>query len=263
MYNFIIGILIGAGAILPGISSGVFCVIFGIYEKLVNSIINFFSDFKKNFIFLLPIFLGGIIGMVIFGNVLKYFFDTFPMQTSYLIIGLIIGSIPQLIKEFKITKFKFSYLLCILLTFSLSIYLVALEMNSAQYAQNNDINNFDLILSGLYMSAGLVIPGISSTVILMLQGMYDIYLNAIASFDLSILIPMGIGVFIGGIIVLKIIQVLFLKFNKCTYFCILGFVLGSLPVIYPGFSFDIHGVFSIIILFVGILISQFLSKIKK
>ena len=113
------------------------------------------------------------------------------------------------------------------------------------------------------MSAGLVIPGISSTVILMLQGMYDIYLNAIASFDLSILIPMGIGVFIGGIIVLKIIQILFLKFNKCMYFCILGFVIGSLPVIYPGFSFDINGVISIIILFMGIFISKLLAKVKK
>ena len=46
-YNFLIGILMGFGAILPGVSSGVFCVIFGIYEKLVNSIINFFKDVNK------------------------------------------------------------------------------------------------------------------------------------------------------------------------------------------------------------------------
>jgi len=36
------GIFIGAGAILPGISSGVLCVAFGIYEKLVDSVIGFF-----------------------------------------------------------------------------------------------------------------------------------------------------------------------------------------------------------------------------
>ena len=35
-YNFLIGILMGFGAILPGVSSGVFCVIFGIYEKQNN-----------------------------------------------------------------------------------------------------------------------------------------------------------------------------------------------------------------------------------
>lgn len=58
VYDFFKGILIGAGAILPGISSGVLCVIFGIYDKLVSSIVNFFSDTKKNFKFLFPILLG-------------------------------------------------------------------------------------------------------------------------------------------------------------------------------------------------------------
>ena len=41
------GILIGAGCILPGISSGVLCVIFGIYEKILDSILNFFKDIRK------------------------------------------------------------------------------------------------------------------------------------------------------------------------------------------------------------------------
>ena len=58
IYDFFIGILIGTGAILPGISSGVLCVIFGIYDKLVSSIVHFFSDVKKNFKFLFPIGLG-------------------------------------------------------------------------------------------------------------------------------------------------------------------------------------------------------------
>ena len=49
--NFILdcitGFFIGAGAILPGISSGVLCVIFGIYEKLIDSVLNFFKSPKK------------------------------------------------------------------------------------------------------------------------------------------------------------------------------------------------------------------------
>lgn len=73
VFNFIIGILIGFGAILPGVSSGVFCVIFGIYEKLVDSVLNLFKDFKKNFAFLFPIGLGAFFGIVLFGNVIKYF----------------------------------------------------------------------------------------------------------------------------------------------------------------------------------------------
>ena len=47
LYNILIGILIGAGAILPGISSGVLCVIFGIYDKLIDSILGFLKTLKK------------------------------------------------------------------------------------------------------------------------------------------------------------------------------------------------------------------------
>ena len=47
LFNFVKGIFIGAGAILPGISSGVLCIIFGIYEKLIDSILGFFKDIKK------------------------------------------------------------------------------------------------------------------------------------------------------------------------------------------------------------------------
>lgn len=49
------GIALGAGAILPGISSGVLCVVFGIYEKLIDSILGFFKDIKGNLKFLLPL----------------------------------------------------------------------------------------------------------------------------------------------------------------------------------------------------------------
>ena len=73
LFNFLIGILIGAGAIIPGISSGVFCVIFGIYEKIVNSITNLFKDLKNNLLFLVPILLGAVVGIILFGKILKYF----------------------------------------------------------------------------------------------------------------------------------------------------------------------------------------------
>ena len=68
------GILIGACAILPGISSGVICVILGIYEKLVNSVLELFKDFKKNITSLLPIAIGIGIGFFLFGYLLNYLF---------------------------------------------------------------------------------------------------------------------------------------------------------------------------------------------
>ena len=70
--NFIKGIAIGAGAILPGISSGVICVIFGVYEKLLNAVLNFFKNIKENFKLLFPTALGTLVGIIIFGIFIGY-----------------------------------------------------------------------------------------------------------------------------------------------------------------------------------------------
>ena len=68
--RFFKGFVIGSGAILPGISSGVLCVIFGIYQSMIEAILGIFKDFKKNFCFLFPLGIGGVIGMVLFGDVI-------------------------------------------------------------------------------------------------------------------------------------------------------------------------------------------------
>lgn len=97
--NFIKGIFIGAGAILPGISSGVICIVLGIYEKLLDSILHFFKDIKNNLHFLCPIGLGGMLGCVLFGNILVYFFNNIPVQTKSLFMGLLLGSLYVLYKK--------------------------------------------------------------------------------------------------------------------------------------------------------------------
>ena len=59
------GILIGIGMILPGVSGGVIAVILGVYDKIIYSLSNFFSDYKKNARFLIPLFIGMGIGAII------------------------------------------------------------------------------------------------------------------------------------------------------------------------------------------------------
>lgn len=103
------------------------------------------------------------------------------------------------------------------------------------------------------MSAGIVIPGVSKTAILMMLGMYSDYLSAISNLNFAILIPIGIGLIIGAIIFMYIINFLFSHFKSYTYFLILGFVLGSVLVIFPGFSYSfecILGILSAIFCFI-------------
>ena len=150
--NCLKGIAIGCGAILPGVSSGVFCVIFGIYEKLLNSILNFFKDIKNNTKFLFPILIGTCLGIVIFGNILNYFLYQYPIQTKSIFIGLILGSIPLLVKKVnKKEAFKASHLIFFLLALFLGIFCIFLELFLDIHTLEN-INFIYLIICGFFMS---------------------------------------------------------------------------------------------------------------
>lgn len=231
--GFLKGILIGMGAILPGISSGVLCVIFGIYETLLNCVLNFFKNIKENFKFLFPIGMGTVVGIVLFGNILKYLFFAYPVQIKFIFIGLILGSVPSLIKESTDkAKWKPYYLIFTLIALFLGIFLVILESKIPPFSFHTYSFLF-LVFSGFLMAAGVIIPGVSSTLILMLLGIYEPYLDAVSCVYLPFLLPLCIGLFFGSLFFMKITKFLLDQFYPQTFFTIVGFTLGSIFVLYP------------------------------
>ena len=265
LFDYIKGIFIGAGAIIPGISSGVLCVIFGIYETLLNSILNFFKDWKNNLKFLTPLVLGGLTGIIIFSNIILFFFERYPEITSFTFIGLILGCIPSIFKICNSKeKFKLSYLLFFILSFTLAVFLILLENNLSHNVGIYYGDNFSfefLLLAGFLMSIGVVVPGVSSTIILMLLGVYETYLYAVSIVNFRILLPMGIGLIIGGFLCMKLIQFLLNKYHSQTYYTILGFVIGSIFILVPRIGFNMTGMLSILFCLIGFIISsRFASK---
>lgn len=262
-YHFVMGIFIGAGAILPGISSGVLCVIFGIYDKLINSVLGFFKNCKENFKFLFPIILGVGIGVVLFGNLLKSLFYLYPIPTKAAFLGLILGCVPSLFKVANSKKgFRLHYLLYTLFSFTVTLLLLVLEHSFSNSSFDGHSNILFLILSGFIMSVGIVVPGVSSTVLLMILGTYETYLNAIASINITILVPMGIGLFFGGLLFLNLTQYLLNNYFSQTYYTIIGFVLGSLFILWPGLHFDFTGFISILILVISFYIGKMFETNK-
>ena len=123
LYHFFMGILIGAGAILPGISSGVLCVIFGIYDKLIDSVLGFFKNINYNIKFLFPIIMGMGIGVILFGNILKTLFNLYPIPTKCAFLGLILGCVPSLFKIANSKKgFRLHYLIYTIISFIFTLF---------------------------------------------------------------------------------------------------------------------------------------------
>lgn len=259
LINTIKGVFLGAGAILPGISSGVLCVIFGIYEKLLDSVLYFFSDFKKNLRFLSPLFIGGILGVILFGKFLNYFLATFPIQTKSIFIGLILGSIPSLLQEVnQKEKFHFSYLFYFLVSLFLGIFLVYLENHISSITIEN-LHFSYLLLCGFIMSVGVVVPGVSSTILLLLLGVYPIYLSAVSTVYLPVLIPIAIGLFFGCLVFMKLIRFFLNHYYSPTFYAIIGFSLGSIFVLLPSTSNCLEFFVSILCILFGFL---FVRRLK-
>lgn len=161
--HFIKGLFIGLGAILPGISSGVICIVVGLYEKLLNSILSFFKDIKGNIKFLFPIVLGIIVGIILFSHTILYLLNIIPFQTKSLFIGLLLGSIHVLAKSNVTQKHNtqkrgiyISFFICFLIGLGL-IYLENITNLSIEYSSSRFSALF-LILSGFLMSIGIVVP---------------------------------------------------------------------------------------------------------
>lgn len=250
--------LIGAGAILPGVSSGVFLVIFGLYEKIVDSILHFFKNIKKNFLFLFPLVFGALLSIFLFSKVLLIAFEKYYIYTSYAFIGLILGSVPMIRKRAGISKINIIHAMCFILSFVFSIYLIVIEKGNTY-----NISSFSysyLIISGFLMSCGIIIPGVSKTAILIMLGVYTSYLNAISTLNFNFLIPIGIGLIFGSLIFMYVIHFLFSHFKSYTYFLILGFVIGSCFVIFPGFTFNLQHLIAILI---GFICYYFVKKLDK
>lgn len=247
------GIIIGGGMVLPGVSGGVLAVILGIYESLLDSISNFLKDAKKHSLFLGPIIMGVVIGVFLFGKVLFFVFDNHPMEAKYTFIGLILGGIPALFKEVKTKGNRKLNIPIFVITFIISIALFVLGKGSLDIDFASKINSGPiafilLFATGFIFIAGKIIPGISSSFMLMLIGMYQFLLNILNNplrlthNEYLQIIPFVLGIVIGAVCLVKLIQSLIKHHFSITYSAIIGFVIGSISAIYPGFSFDLKGI---------------------
>ena len=211
MKNFIIGI----ANITPGISGSALLVSLNLYEKCINSISNIFKDFKSNFKFLFPIAIGVLFGTFLFSNVIFYFYNNYNVITTLVFVGFIFGTIPSLFKEASKKGFKKRYILIFIFTFFIGILFLKCKTNNVV----TNINIIYLLIIGFIIGCSMIIPGISSTVILSILGFYNIYY----------LIPIFIGIALSIFLLSKLINFLLNKYFGYTYFAILGFVISTIP----------------------------------
>ena len=264
MERFLKGIIVGIGGVAPGLSGSVLLIIFGLYRKTLDALGTLLKNFKKNVCFLLPLVAGMFIGVLLFSRVIDFFLHSYEMPTRFCFLGLIIGTLPMVWKEVKKEGFSRKYIILIILFAALG--LLFFTVNPQGFQQVTDPTLLQSILLGVAVAATAIIPGVDPAVLLSTLGFYEMYVGALADFEVSILIPMIAGLAVGAIIISFGMSLLFKRFYTATYSVIFGIFLSMIPNMLNekcSLGWNCTSVVSIILLLVGFGISFYLGNMAE
>ncbi len=260
LFRIFQGVLIGLGAVLPGISGGVLSVIFGIYKPIMELISHPFANFKTHVPKLIPVIIGGIIGFLGIANLLAFFLEKYPAPSVCLFIGLITGMLPSLFREAGEqgrTKGSFiSLFVCMAVIF---LVLNVLNMSSVTIVPNF----FWYVFCGFCLALSIIAPGMSFSTLLMPLGLYTPFIDGIGHLDFSILIPGGIGALLTIIALAKAVNALFTHYYSIAFHGIVGIVIAATVMIIPFSSFAVsvqQALINIVCIIVGIVCALLLDK---
>lgn len=258
------GFFIGLANIIPGVSGGTLALTLGIYEKLIGCISHFFKNLKENIKFILPIGIGAVIAILSLSHLISFCLDNYVLPTILFFIGAILGGLPMLIKKVSGHKITISNIIIFLITFGIIILLLFLNSETEVSFQNmNVIDYLLLFVVGVVASATMVIPGVSGSAVLMTIGYYKPILNIVKNLtdfsslgsNLAILIPFGLGVLVGILLIAKVLEFLFKNFEVKTYYGVLGFIVASIiAILYQNLVVNSSFVFTVPSLIIGIIL---------
>jgi len=229
------GIIIGAGAILPGISGGVLCVTFGIYQPMMAFLAKPLKNFPKHWKLLVPIGIGLALGFVGLAGLIANLLERNSTITTSLFIGLIAGTFPSLLKEgAKQGRTKGMWIALAFSTATLLVFFSILK-HSPQTTLTPSFGWF--IFCGVLWGISLIVPGMSSSSVLLFFGLYKPLSAGIASLDLAVLIPFSIGILATVSLLARLVSHLFEHHHGIAFYSVIGFVIAStIPIIPLSFA---------------------------
>lgn len=254
------GVLIGVGAVLPGISGGVLCVVFGIYKPVMELLSNPLRNFKTHVPKLLPVIVGMGVGFLGVAKILAFFLETYPDPSVCLFIGLIVGMLPSLFREAgeqgrpngSWVSMGVAFVFILALLISLNLFSVSIAPNFGWY-----------LFCGFCLALSVIAPGMSFSTLLMPLGLYTPFVDGLGNLNFSVIVPAGIGAVITVICLAKAVDALFDRFYPYAFHAIIGIVIAATIMIVPFGSFAVSvgaAVVNIVCLAVGVIAALALDK---
>ncbi len=265
IFSAVKGAIVGIGAILPGVSGGVLLVVLGIYRPLMALLSHPIRSFKTYYKLFVPFIIGWLIGFVLLARVVELLFNASSTIAIALFAGLICGTLPQLFKSSAGTgggedkgKGYIGFTVSLVAVYTLLSYL------STGASSTITPNIFWYFFCGATWGLSLVIPGLSSSSLLIFLGLYQPMTAGIANMDFAVLLPLLLGLAVTVACTSRLVNSLYEK-----HFCImsrtmLGVVTAATLLIIPtSFASALDALICVACFAVGFVIARLMDIYRK
>jgi len=236
---FLRGVAMGLVDLVPGVSAGTIALVTGIYGELINAIKSFNLTALKilkndgivaawqhiNGQFLVILLSGILFSLFTFAGLMRFLLATFPLQLWCFFMGLIISSVIYLLRQNPPSK---PYLLALLM-----IGILVAAAFSVLPSAVLGTGYLSIFFAGSIALCAMILPGISGSFILVLLGLYPMFINALASFQIDFLIVFAMGGIFGLMLLSRFLSWLMNHYKAAVIATMSGFLLGSLSIIWP------------------------------
>ncbi len=238
--NFLKGIGVGSANVIPGVSGGTIALITGIFERLINALKSFnltaiklfftgkFKEFAKyiDLWFLVSVGCGVIVAILSVARLFEFMFAEYPIYLWSFFFGMILVSIYYV--GITIEKWDWKVILSFIIGTAIALFIAF-----GTPAQENS-NLIYLTICGAVATCSMILPGLSGSFVLVLMGNYQlVMIDAVNDMNLKILLPVVIGGVVGLLAFSHLLSWIFKKYRNITIAVLTGFILGSMPIIYP------------------------------
>ncbi len=236
---FVRGLAMGAADVVPGVSGGTIAFITGIYEELINSIksigpetlvtlvrkgpVSAWHSINGNF--LLAVFVGIITSAISLAGVIEYSLSHHPILVWSFFWGLVLASVWHLLKQFKPLTPRLWAWLALGAVVALTISVMRPVALPGHW--------WVMALGGSVAICAMILPGVSGSFILLLLGLYSVFIEALSNLQIGLLASFILGAGVGLLLFSRFLAWLLRRYHNPTLAVLTGFLLGSLNVIWP------------------------------
>ena len=249
------GALVGFGAILPGLSGGALCAAFGLYQPIIEVLSSPIKAIKRHWFMLVFVALGGIVGIVGLAGLADWLLKLNATVVYCVFAGLVLGTVPELYAEagergrnrgsFLSMGICFAVLLAILIWLRFGIAF-SIEAGFVGY-----------LVCGVLWGLSFIVPGLSSSNIIMFFGLYEPMMEGIKTLDFSVILPMGLTMLVTLLGLSQVMKRLLDRFYSVVLHGVLGTVLATSIMILPSFELTLPNVLIAIVSVAGGAVASF------